>query len=334
MKFMKAFQISKYGKRGTICLAEVPVPTVADNEVLVEIHAAALNPLDSKIKNGDFKLILPYKLPLILGHDMAGVVKEVGRNVSAFKVGDEVYARVPDFHIGTLAQFISVNEGCLALKPSNLTFEEAASLPLVALTAWQALAGHVKEGQHVFIQAGSGGVGTIAIQLAKYLKAFVATTASNRSFDKLKKLGADVLIDYRTQDFQDVLSDYDFVLNSQNTDVLKKSISITRPGGTVVSLSGPPTSEFASRIGSPWILKCLMQLMSFGIRRQAKGKGVHYHFLFMQPDGGQLSRITRLVEAGIITPVVDKIFNFDRTPAAMAYLESGHAKGKVVVRVR
>lgn len=333
---MKVYRINRYGKHEALVLEDVPMPGVGDDEVLVEIYAAALNPLDSKIKSGEFKMILPYKMPVVLGHDMAGVVRKVGKGVSGFQVGDEVYARVRDFHIGTLAQFIAVNEKDLALKPSNLTFEEAASLPLVALTAWQALVenGRVERGQYVFIQAGSGGVGTIAIQLAKYLGAFVATTAGSNSFEKLRELGADMLIDYRTQDFQEMLSGYDFVLNSQGTDELKKSIAITKPGGKVVSLSGPPTPEFALSIGSPWVLRWLMGVISYGIRRLARKKGVHYEFLFMRANGEQLGEITRLVETGIITPVVDKVFSFTQVPEAMAYLEDGHAKGKVVVCIK
>ncbi|RYF21328.1 MAG: NADP-dependent oxidoreductase, partial [Flavobacteriales bacterium] len=208
---MKAFIIEKYNKKIDLKLAEVPIPAFADDEVLVEVYAAGLNLLDSKIKTGEFKLLLPYKLPLILGHDVAGVITKVGKDVKKFKIGDEIYSRLSDFHIGTFAEYIAVNEKDLALKPAKISMEEAASLPLVALTAWQALVekADLKAGQKVFIQAGSGGVGTIAIQLAKHFGATVATTASEKSFEALKKLGADVLIDYKKEDFEDILSDYD-----------------------------------------------------------------------------------------------------------------------------
>lgn len=333
---MKAFIIEKYNKKIDLKLAEVPIPAFGDDEVLVEVYAAGLNLLDSKIKTGEFKLLLPYKLPLILGHDVAGVVTKVGKDVKKFKIGDEVYSRLSDFHIGTFAEYIAVNEKDLALKPAKISMEEAASLPLVALTAWQALVekADLKAGQKVFIQAGSGGVGTIAIQLAKYLGATVATTASEKSFEALKKLGANVLIDYKKEDFEDILSDYDIVLNSQDKKTLEKSLRITKPGGQVISISGPPTAEFAKAIGANWIFKTILSFLSFGIRKKAKKRSVNYSFLFMRANGEQLQKITTLVEDGEIKPVVDKIFPFSETNDALAYVESGRAKGKVVIKVK
>ncbi|WP_316809101.1 NADP-dependent oxidoreductase [Pedobacter agri] len=333
---MKAYTINKYGKTETLHLNDFPVPQVKDNEVLIEVHASGLNLLDAKIKSGEFKLILPYKLPLVLGHDVAGVVTKVGKNVKKFNLGDEVYSRPADFHIGTFAEFIAINEKEVALKPKKLTMEEAASIPLVALTAWQALVekANLKKGQKVFIQAGSGGVGTIAIQLAKHLAATVATTASEKSFPLLKTLGADVLIDYKTQDFADILKDYDIVLNSQNTKTLEKSIRILKPGGKAVSISGPPTPEFAKEAGVPWFVKIILKLISSGIRKKAKKQNVDYTFLFMKAEGEQLSKITALVEAGTIKPIVDKVFSFDQANEALAYVESGRAKGKVVLKVK
>ncbi len=332
---MKAFLINKYTK-GNLQLAEVPKPAVKDNEVLVEIHATAINLLDSKIKTGEFKLILPYRFPLVLGHDLAGVVKQVGRNVRKFKEGDEVYARPGDYHIGTFAEYISVREQDLSLKPANLTMEEAASVPLVALTAWQALVetARLKKGQKVFIQAGSGGVGTIAIQLAKHLGATVATTASEKSFPQLKALGADVLIDYKTQDFEDVLFDYDLVLNSQDAKTLEKSLNIVKSGGKVISISGPPTPEFANEAKLSWFLKLVLTLLSSGIRKKAKKRLVDYSFLFMRASGSQLDEIKKLIEAGTIKPVVDKVYPFEETNKALEYVESGRAKGKVVIKIK
>ncbi|ANF52250.1 NADPH:quinone oxidoreductase [Chryseobacterium glaciei] len=332
---MKAFIINKYTKGG-LQLADVPVPKVSENEVLVEIHAAGVNLLDSKIKTGEFKLILPYKLPLILGHDVAGIIIQVGENVTKFKVGDEVYSRPADYHIGTFAEYISINENDVALKPKTLTMEEAASIPLVALTAWQALieSANLKKGQKVFIQAGSGGVGTFAIQLAKHLGATVATTSSTKSFDFLKSLGADVLIDYKTQDFETILKDYDVVLNSQDTKTLEKSINILKPEGQAISISGPPTPEFANEIGLPWYLKTILSILSFSIRRKAKKHNVDFYFLFMKANGSQLEKITKLIEANIIKPVVDKVFTLEQTNTALQYVESGRAKGKVVIKVK
>ncbi|WP_270087238.1 NADP-dependent oxidoreductase [Sphingobacterium sp. SYP-B4668] len=333
---MKAFIIKKYGKKESIQLAEIPVPKVAANEVLVEVYASGLNLLDSKIKSGEFKLFLPYKFPLILGHDVAGIITQVGKSVKQFKVGDEVYARPTDFHIGTFAEYISINENDVAFKPRNITMEEAASIPLVALTAWQALVetAGLKKGQKIFIQAGSGGVGTIAIQLAKQLEATVATTASEKSFEMLRNLGADVLIDYKTQDFETVLKDYDVVLNSQDTKTLEKSLRILKPGGKAISISGPPTPDFARAVKAPWFVRLIISLLSFGIRKKAKNLDVDYSFLFMKSDGKQLQQITKLIESGIIKPVLDKVFPFKETNDALSYIESGRAKGKVVVKIK
>lgn len=333
---MKAFTINKYSETEPLQLSEVPRPQITENEVLVEIYAAGLNQLDTKIKSGSFKTILPYKTPLILGHDVAGIVTEVGRKVSRFKVGDEIYARVPDFKIGTLAEYIAINEVFVALKPKNSTMEEAASIPLVGLTVWQTFIerGKLQKGQKVFIQAGSGGVGTIAIQLAKYLGAVVTTTTSSKNFDWVKSLGADILIDYKTQDFETELQDYDLVLNSQDIKTLEKSINITKSGGKVISISGPPTPAYAKEFGLSWVLKFILGIMSYKVRRRAKQKHVDYQFLFMKANGQQLGEITKLVETGKIKPVVDKVFSFDQTNDAFSYIKSGRAKGKVVVKVR
>jgi NADPH:quinone reductase-like Zn-dependent oxidoreductase len=333
---MKAFLIKKYDKKAKLLLEEVATPAIKDNEILIEVHASGLNLLDSKIRSGEFKIILPYKFPLILGHDAAGIVTQVGKNVQHFKLGDQVYARPADFHIGTFAEYMAISENDVALKPKNISMEDAASVPLVALTAWQALVeiGKVQEGQKVFIQAGSGGVGTIAIQLAKHLGATVATTASEKSFDTLKSLGADILIDYKKEDFENVLKDYDLVLNSQDTATLKKSLNVLKPGGKLISISGPPTPDFARSIGAPWYIKIVLSLISSGVRKKAEKLGVQYSFLFMRADGKQLSGITKLIESGAIKPVVDKIFPFAQTNEALDYVESGRAKGKVVVKTR
>lgn len=208
---MKVYILPKYGKTEKLLLSEVKIPEIGDYEVLVEIHAASINQLDLKIKNGDFKLILPYQLPLILGHDIAGIVVETGSKVSRFKIAGQIFGRAADFHIGSFAEYIAVNENDLAVKPINISMEQAASIPLVGLTVWQAFVEKAKlrKGQKVFIQAGSGGVGTIAIQFAKHLGAFVATTASEKNFDMLKALGADIIIDYKKDNFENILKDYD-----------------------------------------------------------------------------------------------------------------------------
>lgn len=334
---MKAFIVKKYGKTEKLQLTDIIEPIVKENEVLVQIHAAGVNVLDSLIKNGDFKIFLPYKLPVVNGHDMAGVVTKIGSKVSKFKVGDEVYARVADFRIGTFAEYIAANENDLALKPKQLTMEQAASIPLVGLTSWQALVeiAKLKKGQKVFIQAGSGGVGTFAIQLAKHLGAFVATTTSNANIDMVRSLGADLIIDYKKEDFAAILKNYDMVLHSnQEKKVLENSLEILKPGGTIVSLTGPPTPEFAKKVAVGWHFNIITRFLSMSVRKKAKKLNVNFVFLFMRADGNQLSQITQLVESGVIKPVVDKIFPFSQTNEAMSYVETGRAKGKVVVAIK
>ncbi|KQM75205.1 NADP-dependent oxidoreductase [Xylophilus sp. Leaf220] len=332
---MKAFVLERYGKRRALQLSDIPEPEFRDDEVLVQVHAAGVNLLDAKIRNGEFKQILPYRPPLVLGHDVAGTVLRVGRAVQRFKPGDAVYARPDDFRIGGFAERIAVKEASLAAQPAGLTMEEAAGLPLVGLTAWQALVetARVQKGQKVFIQAGSGGVGSFAIQLAKHLGAYVATTASAANAAFVKDLGADLVIDYKTQDFETLLHGYDVVLNSQDAATLEKSLRILKPGGTLVSISGPPDPAFGASIQAPAVVRLAMRALSSGIRRRARRRGVAYAFLFMRADGAQLRQIARLVEAGAIRPVVDRVYPFAATNEALAYVEAGRAKGKVVVKV-
>ena len=333
---MKAFVLERYGKKSALRSAELPIPELRDDEVLVEVHAAGVNLLDSKIRDGEFKLILPYRLPVILGHDAAGVVVKVGRRVQQFEPGDEVYARADDFRIGTFAEFVPVKEASLALKPKKLTMEEATSIPLVGLTAWQALVekADLTKGQKAFIQAGSGGVGTFAIQLAKHLGATVATTTSTTNVALVKSLGADVVIDYKTQEFEDVLRDYDVVLNSQDGKTLEKSLRVLKRGGKLISISGPPDPGFGREMAAPWFVKLVMRLLSSGVRRKAQRRGIGYSFLFMKANGIQLREITGLIEAGAIRPVIDRVFPFESTNEALAYVEAGRAKGKVVVKIK
>lgn len=333
---MKAFSINRYAKKGLLQATEMPEPVLQEKDVLVQVHAASVNQLDSKIRDGEFKLLLPYRFPLILGHDVAGVITQVGSGVRRFKVGDEIYARPDKDRIGTFAEFIAINENDIAIKPQNLTMEEAASIPLVGLTAWQALVekAGLKQGQKVFIQAGSGGVGTFAIQLARYLGATVATTTSADNSELVKTLGADVVIDYRKEDFETILQDYDVVLNSQDPKTLEKSLRILKPGGKLISISGPPDPDFAKEIGLSWLLRTILFFLSYSTRRKAKRSKVHYSFLFMKASGNQLSKITSLLESGTIRPVLDKVFPFESTNKALAYIENGRAKGKVVIRVK
>lgn len=330
---MKAFAIDRY--RGDLTAREVPGPAPGPGDVVVAIAAASVNPLDFKLRDGEFKAILPYKMPLILGNDLAGTVVAVGDGVQRFKIGDEVFARPGKDRIGTFAERIAVAEGDLALKPASLGMTDAAALPLVALTAWQVLVerAQLKPGQKVLIHAGSGGVGTIAIQLARHLGATVATTVGPDNIELVKSLGADIVVDYRKDDFAKRLSGYDVVLNSLGSAVLEKSLAVLKPGGKLISISGPPDPAFGREIGANAIVRQLLRLLSFRIRRKARRRGVDYSFLFMRADGTQLAEIAKLVDAGAIRPVIDRVFGFDETPAAMARVESGRSRGKVVIQV-
>ncbi|MER5488763.1 NADP-dependent oxidoreductase [Streptomyces sp. NPDC002812] len=331
---MKAFMVEKFGDAAGMRAAEIPDPQVGADDVLVKIHAAGVNPLDMKIRNGDLKAILPYRLPLVLGNDLAGTVVRVGSSVDRFAVGDEVYARPDKDRIGTFAELLAVHQDDLAPKPATLTMTEAASLPLVALTAWQALVkrAHVQPGQKVFIHAGAGGLGSIAVQLAKALGAHVATTASTAKVDLVKELGADEVIDYRTQDFTEILHGYDVVLDSLGGEDLAKSLRVLKPGGQAISVAGPPDPATARELGANPALRLAMTALSFKTRRDAKRHGVTYSFLFMKASGDQLRELTPLIDAGKVRPVVDRVFPFDETLQAIEYVEKGRAKaGKVVV---
>jgi len=332
---MKAFTIQRYSKTDHLEMADVPKPIIKEDEVLVEIHSASVHKLDNKLKGGEFKMMLPYKFPLILGHDVAGIVVEVGSKVTKFKIGDEIFSRLPDFQIGAFAEYVAINENFVAPKPKNISMEEAASVPLVGLTVWQVFEkANLKKGQKVFIQAGSGGVGTVAIQLAKHLGASVATTTSEKNFELVKDLGADVVIDYKTQDFENMLTGYDLVLNSQDQKTLEKSIRILKPGGKVISISGPPDVDFAKKLGLNFFLKAVMFLLSFQTKKLAKKQNVDYSFLFMEANGNQLNKISKLIESGIIKPTIDKIFPFEQTNDALNYVDSGRAKGKVIIKIK
>ena len=328
---MKAFIVDKYGK-SAVRRGELPVPEIGERDVLVRVLASGVNPLDVKIKEGEFKIPLPYQTPFTLGNDLAGVVERVGANAKRFAVGDEVYARPDKDRIGTFAEYIAISEEDVALKPTTLSMGEASSLPLVALTAWQALVekANVQPGQKVLIHAGSGGVGTIAIQLAKHLGAYVATTASGANAELVRALGADRVIDYRTKNFEDGLSGYDVVLDSLGPDSVLKSLTVLRKGGLAIGIGGPPDPDFATYLGKP-VLRPVLAFASRKVRRAAKKLGVRYSFLFMRASGDQLREIATLVDAGVVRPVIDRTFDFADTIAALEYVDSGRVKGKVVV---
>ena len=333
---MKALTFKRYGKSPEIGLAHVPRPTLKADELLVQVHAASVNPVDNMIVAGTFKPILHFQLPATLGSDLAGVVVEVGSSVTRFKPGDAVFSNIFDRGTGAIAEYAVVPEHLAALKPANLDFVEAASIPMVGLTSWQALKerANLRAGQKVFIPAGSGGIGTFAIQLAKHLGAKVGTTTSSGNVDLARSLGADEVVDYRKQEFETVLSGYDAVLGTLKGDAVEKSIAILKPGGTIVSLVGPLDAAFARARRLNFVLTFVFGLMSRKIMHLAKKRDVAYSFLFARPDGAQLAEIGKLLEAERIRPVIDKVFPFELAPNSLAYLVQGHAKGKVVIKMR
>ncbi len=333
---MRALVFKRYGRADQIAFADIPQPTPGPEEILVQVHAVGLNPIDNMIPKGTFKPILRFQLPATLGSDLAGVVVEVGSRVTRFKPGDAVFASIFDLGSGALAEFAVVPENAAALKPENLDFVQAASIPMVGLTSWQALKerAHLKLGQKLFIPAGSGGIGTFAIQLAKYLGAKVGTTTSTGNVDLVRSLGADEVIDYKQQEFEEVLRDYDAVLGTVRGDALEKSLRILKPRSTVVSLIGPPDAAFARARRMNFFMVFVFGLLSRKMIRNARKRSAEYSFLFVRPDGQQLAEIGELLKLGRIRPVIDRVFPFEQAKDGLAYLEKGRSKGKVVVKVR
>ena len=333
---MKALVLKRYGGLDQVAFADIPRPALKPDEILVQVHAAGLNPIDYMIPKGTFKPTLKFQLPATLGSDLSGVVVEVGSRVARFKPGDAVFASIFDLGTGALAEFAVVPQDAAAHKPANLDFVQAASVPMVGLTSWQALKERAKlqPGQKVFIPAGSGGIGTFAIQLAKHLGAKVATTTSTGNVELVKSLGADVVIDYKKQEFEDVLRDYNAVLGTVRGDAIEKSLRILKPKSNVVSLIGPPDAAFARGRGMNFFMVLVFGLLSRKIIRHARRRGIEYSFLFVRPDGGQLAEIGELIKSGRIRPVIDKVFPFDQAKEALAYLEKGRTKGKVVVQMQ
>jgi NADPH:quinone reductase-like Zn-dependent oxidoreductase len=332
---VKALTFKRYGKSPEIGFVQRPRPTLRPDELLVQVRAVGLNPIDNVIPTGLFKPVLHFQLPATLGSDLAGVVTEVGHRVTRFKPGDAVFASLFDLGNGSLAEFAVVPERLAAPKPANLDFVQAASIPMVGLTSWQALKErmNLRAGQKVFIPAGSGGIGTFAIQLAKQLGAKVGTTTSTGNIDLVRGLGADEVVDYRKQEFEKVLRGYDAVLGTIKGDAIEKSIAILKPGSRIVSLVGPLDAAFARAKRLNFVLRFVFGLMSRKIIRLARKRNITYSFHFVRPEGAQLAEIGKLIEAERIRPVIDKVFPFEQAKEALAYLAQGRAKGKVVVRM-
>nr|WP_318540472.1 NADP-dependent oxidoreductase [Terribacillus saccharophilus] len=311
---MRAVIINEYGDKNVLVEQELAKPDIKPNQVLVEVYATSVNPIDWKLRAGYLKQMLDWSFPIILGWDVAGKIVEIGNEVKNYQVGDEIFARPDTTAAGTYAEFTAVDEELLAKKPSNLTFEEAASIPLAGLTAWQCLVDNtkVKKGDKVLIQAGAGGVGSMAIQMAKHLGAYVATTASEKNEAYVKGLGADEFINYRTQQFEDELSDYDAVIDTMGGDILNKSFQVLKSGGRLVTIAGQPDEALAEK------------------------HQVTASSYWLTPDGKQLSELGELLEKGTLKPQVGHVFDFSAEALQEAHdlSETHHAKGKIVIKVK
>ncbi|MBD3924483.1 NADP-dependent oxidoreductase [Nocardioides cavernae] len=330
---MRAFVVDRYGTDRVVPTV-IADPTIGGADVLVRVHAASINPLDTMTRAGEFKRLIKRRPPFVLGHDLAGVVTEVGAEVRDIAVGDEVYSRPRDSNIGTFAEYLAVDREDVALKPRSLTFEEASAVPLVSLAAWQILVerAQVQPGQKVLVHAGAGGLGSTLIQLAKHLGATVATTCNAGTADLVRTLGSDIVIDHRAENFAEVISDYDLVIDSVGGDNLQRSLTVLRKGGLAIGVAGPPDAAFAHQVGAPRPLALVMHLLSRRVRRRAERLGVTYEFFFMRASGAQLRELAALYDSGALRPVLDRTFAFDQTPEAMAYVEQRRpTAGKVVV---
>lgn len=326
---MKALQLVKYGAiKDSLAIHEVSKPTAQANDVLIEVKAAAINPIDKGIILGNLKGMLPLALPCTLGYDVSGVVVGKGEEVTHFELGDEVYARVPQEQMGTLAEFVVANADAVSKKPRTLSFLEAAGLPLVGLTAMQCLERvGIKAHDKVLIHAGSGGVGSFAIQYAKAKGAYVYTTTSTENVGWVATLGADRVIDYKKEDYKTLVKDADIVFDTLGKNYTLEAFQVIKPGGKVVSIAGPMDVATAKQFGMadyelPSELAALIS-----------AKGATYTYLFMHPDGAQLGVIASLVDSKKIKPVVDTVYPFTKSVDAYIHLASGRAKGKIVINM-
>ena len=306
---MKAAIIRDYDTE--IEIADIDPPALHDDAVLINVHAASVNPIDYILQSGAMKDNIPLEFPHVMGFDVSGEITEVGKDVTGFSVGDAVFARANQQDAGAIAQVARIKAREMALKPSNISHAEAASVPLAGLTAWQALItkGKLKKGDKVLIHAGSGGVGTLAIQIAKHFGAHVATTCSPRNVDLVRGLGADVVIDYKSQAFEDELSDYDIVFDMLGGETLNRSFKVLKKGGVLVSIKGQDTDNLAPE------------------------HDVRFEWFFMEPDGAMLAELGKLIEDGTVQTVIDSTYSMDDTANAYAALKEGHATGKIVVKI-
>ena len=332
---MKAAVLNKYDKKGTdLEVSDIPVPEIGADDVLVKIRYAGVNPLDNMIIREEVKLITPYKVPLVMGNEFSGVVEKVGSNVSEFKEGDSVYARMPLDKIGAFAEFTAIDKNALAKIPEFLDFKQAACVPLTALTAFQSFElMNAKKGDSIFISGGTGSLGAMAIPIAKSLGLHVITSGSARNEERVKSLGVDEFFDYRTQDYASELSDIDFVLDTVGESELEKEFAILKEGGILVSLKGLPNAEFASRMGLGAAKKMLFKVAGMKFDRMAKKKNQKYYFLFVESDGSQLSKIEDIFQDKPLETSVDEIYSLEDVNRALRKVQNGGSKGKTLIEM-
>ena len=331
---MQSLMITKYGDLNTsLEIQEVPIPTIGPNQILIKTHAASFNPLDFKIVRGDFKAIRKIQFPRGIGRDVSGVIEKVGEKVKKLQIGDKVYSRIDENFVGTMAEYVISNAADVALMPSNLNYGEAASIPLAGLTVYQSLIDIAKlsSGENILIHAGSGGVGTIAIQLSKHLGANVTTTTSTNNVDMVKNLGADKVIDYTKQSFLDVNEKYDVVYDTLGGQHTVDSFKVLKENGRVVSIAGDLDDITAEQLGLNKFIRFILSMKARKITKAASRINASYRFYLMSPNGNQLNELAKLYEKESIKPVIDNIYTFEESIAAIDYLSKGRAKGKVVI---
>ena len=333
---MISLMIKKYGElEQSLEFQEIPVPKIQPNQLLIKTQASSFNPLDYKIVRGDFKAVRKIQFPKGIGRDVSGVIEEIGESVKGFKVGDKVFSRIDENLVGTMAEYVVSNEKDVALMPSNLSFNEAASIPLAGLTVYQSLVDVAKlsSQEHILIYAGSGGVGTIAIQLAKHLGAYVTATTSTRNVDMVKKLGSDKVIDYTKENCEELGEQFDVVYDTLGGEYTLNSFRVLKPGGRVVSIAGDLDEITTQQLKLNRLIRFLLSLKAKKVTNAASKLGASYRFLLMSPNGGQLKKLAELYESEKIKPIIDKTYPFEESIQAIKYLSEGHAKGKVVVKM-
>ena len=333
---MKSLMMTKYGDAGTsLKVQEVPIPNFGKNQILIKTHSASFNPIDYKILRGDFKAMGKIQFPKGIGRDVSGIVEKVGKNVKNFKAGDKVYSRIAEDFVGTMAEYVISNDKDVALIPSNLSFDESASIPLAGLTSYQALIDVAKlsSGENILIHAGSGGVGTIAIQLAKHLGANVTSTTSTKNIKLVKDLGADKVIDYTKHNYLDEGAKFDVVFDTLGGEHTLNAFKVLKDGGRVVSISGALDSITAKQFGLNKFVRLILAFQARKVTKAAAKMNAMYRFLFMSSSGAQLKKIAKLYESGLIKPVIDKTYDFKSSIKALEYLSTGRAKGKVIVKI-